>query len=325
MHRRQVLGSLVAMTALPRAAQGQQLPVIGFLGSEAPELWRDRLEAFRQGLGETGFVEGQSVLVSYLWAGGQNDRLEGLAAELVRRRVAVIVVLGSTRSALAAKNATSEIPVVVRVAVDPIGAGLVSSLGRPGGNVTGWTTLGAQIGPKQLQLLREILPAGAVVGVLVNQTNPIIAAPLTRDVPAAAASFGFIPLVVEASTNAEIDAAFARLAAAKAAAVVIGADTFFNARNDRIVALALRNGMASVSAYREHAVAGGLMSYGGSVAEASRQVGIYVGRILKGERPADLPVQQVARLDLVINLKTAATLGITIPPSLMARTEEIIE
>lgn len=325
MHRRQVLGSLVAMTVLPRAAQAQQLPVIGFLGSEAPELWRDRLQAFREGLGEAGFVEGQSVLVSYLWAGGQNERLEGLAAELVRRRVAVIVVLGSTRSALAAKNATSEIPVVMRVAVDPIGAGLVSSLGRPGGNVTGWTTLGAQMAPKQLQLLREILPAGAVVGVLVNPTNPILAGPQIREFPAAAEAFGLTPLVVEASTNAEIDAAFDKLAVARAAAVVIGADSFFNARNDRIVALALRGSMASVSAYREHAVAGGLMSYGGSVAEASRQVGIYVGRILKGERPADLPVQQVARLDLVINMKTAATLGITIPPSLMARTEEIIE
>jgi putative ABC transport system substrate-binding protein len=202
---------------------------------------------------------------------------------------------------------------------------LVNNLGRPGGNLTGWTTLGAQMGPKQLELMREIVPSGSVVGLLVNPTNPLLAKPMATDVPPAARALGFDPRVIEASTEAGIEAAFATLATAGAKALVIGADTFFNSRNEQVVALCMRHRIASVSAYREHAAAGGLMSYGGSIAEASRQVGIYAGRILSGEKPSDLPVQEVTKLDLVMNLKTAGALGLKLPAFLLARADEVIE
>lgn len=327
MRRRTFLAGLGLSLGSPlnARAQSQAMPVIGFLGSENPEQWHERIKAFRVGLAETGFIEGRTVAIEYLWAEGRNSRLTGMAEEFVRRNVSLIAVLGSTASAVAAKNATSTIPIVVRVAVDPSTIGLVSSVSRPGGNLTGWTTLGAQIGPKQLELMREILPQGSVVGVLANPTNPLLADRLVVEVPDAARGVGFAPLVVRASTDMELDAAFAELGAKGARGLIIGADTFFNSRNDRLAQLAQRHRIVAVSAYREFAVAGGMMSYGGSVNEASRQVGIYAGRLLKGERPGDLPIQQVSKLDLVVNMKSATEMGVTIPVSLLARAEEMIE
>ncbi|MHB2167602.1 ABC transporter substrate-binding protein [Alsobacter sp. R-9] len=326
MRRRDVLaGALAAWASAGATAQAQGVPVIGFLGSETPEQWKARIDAFTAGLREMGFAEGRNVRIEYRWAGGRNERLAGLAAELVRSGVTIIVVLGNTTSAIEARKATSTIPIVVRTAVDPASIGLVETLGRPGGNLTGWTTLGAQMGPKQLELLRDVLPAGAVVGVLVNPTNPLLADLVSREVPVAAAALGLEALVLRANSDAGLDSAFAELSARGGKALIIGADTFFNSRNDRIATLALQNKVIAVSAYREFTHAGGLMSYGGSVAEASRRVGEYVGRILKGEKPGELPVQQVAKLELILNLKTAALLGLSLPVSLVGRADEVIE
>ena len=327
MRRRAFLVGIGVGLGWPLVARAQQqaMPVIGFLGSETPEQWKERIEAFRAGIAETGFIEGRTIAIEYLWAEGRNNRLAAMAEEFVRRNVSLIAVLGSTASAVAAKNATSSIPIVVRVAVDPSTIGLVSSMSRPGGNLTGWTTLGAQIGPKQLELMREILPQGSVVGVLTNPTNPLLADRLVVEVPEAARRVGFQPHVVRASTDADLDAAFAALGAMGARGLVIGADTFFNSRNDRLAQLAQRHRLVAVSAYREFATAGGLMSYGGSVKEASRQVGIYAGRLLKGERPGDLPIQQVSKLDLTVNMKSASEIGVNIPVALLARAEEVIE
>ncbi|ACA19615.1 conserved hypothetical protein [Methylobacterium sp. 4-46] len=327
MDRRRFLSGLGLALVRPRgaAAQPAPLPALGLLCSESPELWTSRVDAFRAGLAEAGYVEGRDVRFSYRWARGRNDRLDGMAEDLVREGVAVIVVLGNTTSALAAKRATERIPIVVRMAVDPASIGLVQSTSRPGGNLTGWTTLGAQIGPKQLELLRELIPPGVVVAVLVNPTNPILADRQAREVPEAARALGFEPLVVTASGDADIAAAFARLSGAGARGLILGADTFFNSRNDLIAAQARDAAVAAISAYREFALAGGLMSYGGSVAEASRRVGAYVGRILGGEQPGDLPVQQIKKLDLVLNLRTAQHLAIKIPLPVLARADEILE
>lgn len=301
------------------------MPVVGLLGSASPGQWAARLNAFRQGLGEAGYAEGKNVAIEYRWAEDHNDRLPALADDLVRRSVSVIVVLGNTTSTLAAKAATATIPIVFRVAVNPVELGLVASLGRPGGNLTGVTTLGVEVGPKQLDLLHEMVPAATVAALLVNPTNPVLAEIQSRDLPAAARTLGLQLVVVKASTDRDFDAVFASLIPLRAGGLVIGADAFFNSRNEKLAALALRHTVPTISPYREYAEAGGLMSYGGSIADASRQAGVYTGRILKGEKPADLPVQMVTKLELIINLKTAKALGLTPPQSIVVRADEVIE
>jgi putative ABC transport system substrate-binding protein len=300
------------------------MPVIGFLGNETATLWADRLAAFRRGLNETGYVEGRNVAIEYRWAEGQNDRLPALAVDLVQRQVSVLVVLGGTASALAAKTATATLPVVFRIAVDPVEAGLVAGLNRPGGNVTGVTTMGAELGSKQLELLHELVPATSVA-LLINPTNPSIARIQSKDVPAAALKLGVDLHVLNASVERDFDAAFAKMRELRVGGLVIGADTFLNARSEQLASLAARHAVPSISPYREFTRAGGLMSYGASISGASRQVGSYVGRILKGEKPADLPIEQPTLFEFVMNMKAAKALGLLVAPTLLARADEVIE
>lgn len=328
IYRRDVLillgGAAVAWPLAARAQSGSK-PVIGLLASAAPDQWTARLRAFRQGLAEIGYVEGKNVGIEYRWAHGQYDRLPALAADLVRQQVAVIVVLGNTLSTLAAKAATATIPIVFRVAVNPVAMGLAASLNRPGGNLTGVTTLGLEVGPKQLDLMHECVPGAKVVALLVNPTNAVLADTQSRDLPAAAHALGLQPHVLKASSDHDFDAVFATLVQLRAGMLMIGVDAFFNSRNDRLAALALRHRMPTISPYREFAEAGGLMSYGGSIVAASRQAGAYTGRILKGEKPANLPVQMATKVELIVNLKTAKALGIAIPEAIMFRADETIE
>jgi putative tryptophan/tyrosine transport system substrate-binding protein len=328
MHRREFI-SLVggAVALLPRIARAQQtaMPVIGFLGSETSASWTDRVAAFRQGLGEAGYVEGRNVAIEYRWAEGHNERLPALAADLVQRQVSVFVVLGGTASALAAKAATATIPVVFRIAVDPVEAGLVVSLSRPGSNVTGVTTMGADLGSKQLEMLHELVPAATVMALLANPTNPAIAQVQSRDVPAAALKLGLKLHVLNVSGEQDFEPVFSTLNKLEVGGLVIGADTFLNARSEQLATLAVRHSIPTISPYREFTRAGGLMSYGASIAGASRQVGVYTGRILKGEKPADLPIEQPTLFELVVNVKSAKALGLAVAPTLLSRADEVIE
>jgi putative ABC transport system substrate-binding protein len=301
------------------------MPVIGLLGSESLDWYAARLRAFGEGLGETGYVEGRNVTIDYRWAEGRNDRLPALATELVQQHVALIATLGNTASTLAAKAATSTIPIVFRIAADPVEVGLVASLARPGGNLTGVTTLGVEVGPKQLALLHEMVPAATVTALLVNPTNPALAETQSRAVPAAARTLGLSLHVLNANTDRDFDAVFARLGELRAGALVIGVDAFFNSHSAQLAALATRHAVPTVSAYQEFTAAGGLMSYGGSIVASSRQAGVYAGRILKGEKPTDLPVMQSTKLNLIINLKTARALGLNVPITLQAAADEVIE
>jgi putative tryptophan/tyrosine transport system substrate-binding protein len=327
MRRREFVALVAGLSswAVPLQAQHSAMPAIGLLGSASPELWTKRLEAFREGLAEVGFVEGRNVAIEYRWAHSQNERLPGLAAELVRDQVSVIVVLGNTSSALAAKAATSTIPIVARIAADPVELGLVRSLNEPGGTITGATTLGAAVGPKQLELLHELIPDVKVFALLVNPTNPALAESGAREMRAAAQRLGFELHIVHASADRDFPDAFATLRKRGAGALIVGVDAFFNTRNERLAALALESRVPTVAPYREFAEGGGLMSYGASIERASRQVGVYTGRILRGEKPANLPFQLPTELGLVINLKTAARLGLTIPSAILARAEDAIE
>ena len=326
MRRREFISLVGGAAAWPLAVQAQAaMPVIGFLGSETASLWDDRLAAFRQGLGETGFVEGRNVAIEYRWAEGHNDRLPMLAADLVQRQISALVVLGGTASTLAAKSATTTIPVLFRIAVDPVETGLVTSLNRPGGNVTGVTTMGADLGPKQLELLHELAPAASMVALLSNPTNPSIARVQLRDVPEAARKLGLQLHVLNVSEEREFDAVFLKMKEMHVRGLVIGADTFLNARSEQLAALSARYAIPTISPYREFTKAGGLMSYGASITGASRQAGLYAGRILKGERPADLPIQQPTLFEFVINVKAAKALGLTVPPPLLSRADEVIE
>jgi putative tryptophan/tyrosine transport system substrate-binding protein len=326
--RRKFLATLGgAAAAWPLLAHAQQppMPVIGFLSSSSAESSAYRLDALRQGLGESGYAEGQNVTIEYRWADGQYDRLPSLAAELVRREVAIIVATGAGGvAAQAAKRATSTIPIVFSSAVDPIKAGLVASINRPGGNATGFVQFTALLEAKRLQLLHELVPNATVIGVLVNAANPV-AETQTADVQAAARSISRQVHVVTASSEGEFDAAFAGLAQQRIGGLLIAADPFFFSRREQLVALAARYALPAVYEWREFVVDGGLMSYGNRVTDAYHQIGIYCGRILKGANPADLPVVQPTKFELVINLKTAKALGLTVPNAMQLLADEVIE
>jgi putative ABC transport system substrate-binding protein len=328
MRRREfitLLGGAAVVWPLAARAQQPAMPVIGYLGSESPDLFADILRAFRQGLNETGFVEGRNVAIEFRWAEGHNDRLPALAADLVRRQVTVIAAPGSTPAALAAKAATTTIPIVFQLGTDPVATGLVASLSRPGGNLTGVTSLNVEVGPKRVELLHELVPTATSIALLVNPTNPALAVALSRGVQVAARTLGLQLYVLNASTEHDLDGAFARLIQLRAGGLVIGTDIFFTSRIEQLAALALRHAMPAIYQYREYAAAGGLMSYGGNHADLARRAGVYTGRILKGEKPADLPIQQVTKVEMIINLKTAKALGITVPLVLLGRADEVIE
>jgi putative ABC transport system substrate-binding protein len=328
MRRREfitLLGGAAASWPLVASARQPAMPVIGFLSNASPDVYSDRVRTFRQGLKDTGYVEGQNVEIDYRWAEGHNDRLPVLAAELVHRQVAVIAAAGGTPSALAAKAATATIPVVFAVAVDPVEVGLVASLSRPGGNLTGVTNLNAEVGPKRLELLHELLPAAPSLGVLVDPTSPTLAKAFSQRLQPAAHALGVQLHVLHASTASHLDTVFPTLVQLRASGLIIGPGSFFAGRGKALGALSARHAMPTVFQYREFAAAGGLMSYGSDETEYYRLVGLYVGRILKGEKPGDLPVQQATKVELIINLKTAKTLGLTVPLSLLARADEVIE
>jgi putative ABC transport system substrate-binding protein len=317
-----LLGSLAVAWPLRARAQQRAMPVIGFLSSAPPG--PSSLAAFRRGLSETGFVEGQNVAIEYRVAEGRYERLPALAADLVSRNVAVIVASGALPSALAAKGATSMIPIVFTGVGDPVGAGLVASLARPGGNLTGFDLMSTELMPKRFELLSELVPRARVVALLVNP-NYANTERIIREVQEAARGKGVQLHILKAGNASEIDTAFASLVQLHAGALVVGADPFFNTRREQIVALAAQHAVPASYEFRESAAAGGLISYGSSLSSINRQAGIYVGRILKGEIPADLPVQQATKFELVINLKTAKALGLTVPQSLLAAADEVIE
>jgi putative tryptophan/tyrosine transport system substrate-binding protein len=327
MRRREFIGLIGGLAAFPLTARAQQgaMPIVGFLGTSSAELFAQPLRAFREGLRETGYVEGRNVVIEFRWANGQNDRLPELAADLVRRRVSVIAAPGSTPAALAAKAATATIPIVFQVGVDPVVAGLVTSLARPDGNVTGVTNINTELVSKRLELLREVVPKAAVVALLVNPTSPEITESVSKDLQLTAWSLGLQLRILEASTDRDFDTVFATLKQLQVGALVIAPDAFFISRTEQLGALTARHAVPAVTQFREFAVAGGLMSYGGSFTEPTRQVGIYTGRILKGEKPQNLPVQQTTKVELVINLRTAKALGVTVPQSVQNRADEVIE
>jgi putative tryptophan/tyrosine transport system substrate-binding protein len=326
MRRRQFIAAVgSAAVAWPLAAHAQQkaIPVIGYLSTTSPGGNSPFLPAFRQGLSETGYVEGQNVAIEYRWAGGHYDRLPALAADLVDRKVDVIAALGGTPSVLAAKSATSTIPIIFNVS-DPVAAGLVTSLARPGGNLTGFSLLGVELTPKRLELLSELVPQASLIALLVNPNNSTTEG-VIRDVQEAARAKAVQLHIVRAGTESEIDGAFATLVQLHAGALVVGSDPFFNNRRDHLVALASRHAVPAIYSLRQFATAGGLLSYATSLTSVYRQDGIYAGRILKGEKPADLPVQLPTKFELVINLKTAKALGLTVPQALLSRADEVIE
>jgi putative ABC transport system substrate-binding protein len=326
LKRRDFITLLGGVAAWPLAARAQQsaIPVIGFLNTVPPEGFTDRLRAFRQGLKETGFIDGENVTIEYRWADNQVERLPALAADLVSRRVAVIVTL-NTASALAAKAATTMIPIVFAVGSDPVPLGLVASLNRPGGNVTGINFSISELGEKRLELLRALVPSVRRLAVLVNPTSAVLTEFTVKDTAAAARAMGLEIKVFNASTNDEVHAAFARFSSERPDALFVGADPFFTARRVQLSTLAARHGLPSSFPLRENVEAGGLMSYGTNINDATRQVGVYTGRILKGTKPEDLPVVQSTKFELVINLTTAKTLGLTVPPNLLAIADEVIE
>ena len=324
--RRNLMTILAGAVAYPLFASAQQktMPVIGFLSSRSADESEPNLAALHRGLSETGYVDGQNAAIEYRWAGGRYDQLPSLAADLVGRNVNVIVAAGGTPSARAAKNATSMIPIVFTAVADPVGTGLVASLARLGGNLTGVSTMSTELTPKLLELLSEVVPQIGLIALLVNP-NVADAEPTIRDAQAAARTKALQLSIVRASTEVEIDGAFASLVQLHADALLIETDPFFFSRRDHIVALALRHAVPAIYEQREYAAAGGLISYGSSLADAYHQAGISAGKILNGAKPADLPVQQPTKFDLVVNLKTATALGLTIPRSILARADEVIE
>ena len=325
MRRREFITLLGgAAASWPVAARAQQagMPVIGFLGTESADAYASRVRAFKQGLNETGYVEGKNVAIEYRWADGQTGRLPELATDLVRRQVAVIATNGT--AVVAAKSATTTIPIVFQIGGDPVGLGFIASLNRPGGNLTGVTSLTGELGPKKLELLHELVPTATSIAVLLNPTTPSAETQLS-DLQAAARTLGLQLHFLRASTEHEIDDAFETLVQLRAGGLVVGPDAFFNTRSERLAELSVRHAVPAIFQYREFTAAGGLMGYGGSLTDPSRQVGIYTGRILKGEKPADLPVQQATKVELFVNLKTAKALGVTVPTALLVRADEVIE
>jgi ABC-type uncharacterized transport system substrate-binding protein len=315
-----------AAVAWPPAATAQQtkVPTIGFLSGVSRGPYAPFLSAFHKGLQETGYFEGHNVAIEYRWAEGQNNQLPALAAALVNSQVAVIVATGGTPSALAAKSATTTIPIIFLVTADPVSLGLVAGLNRPGGNATGVNFLVAELESKQLGLLHELVPAATRIGLLVNPTTPLTI-PVTRNVTAAASAIGVDIDVVQASNSREIEASFGKFVHNRAEAVLVGPDAFFVSRRLQLATLAARYALPAIYNVREYAEAGGLMSYGTSQTEAYRQVGLYTGTILKGAKPNDLPVMQSSKFELVINVPTARAIGVEIPPTLLARADEVIE
>jgi len=319
-------GSAAAGWSLAAArAQQPATPIIGVLNSRSLGEDARLLTAYRKGLSELGYVDGQNLTIEYRWAEGQYDRLPALAVELVRRQVTLIATPGSTPGALAAKAATSTIPIVFGTGADPVAAGLVHSLRRPGGNVTGITSLSVEIGPKRLELLHEVVPAATILALLINPTNPTLAETQSSDFQRAARALGLQLQILHASTERDFDMIFKSLVEHGAGALVIGADQLFNSYSEHLATLAIRHSMPTIYQYPEFTAAGGLMSYGGSIVEEFYLAGVYSGRILKGEKPADLPVQQATKVELIINLKTAKALGINVPLALLARADEVIE
>ena len=325
MRRREfitLIGGAAATWPLAARAEQPALPVIGFLNGGSAWEYARAAAAFRQGLSETGYVEGHNVLVEYRWAEGHYERLPELAADLVRRQVTLIAA--NTQAVPAAKAATTTIPIVFATSADPVAAGFVASLNRPGGNVTGASSLSVEIGPKRLQLLHEMVPTATVMAVLINPTNPNAEAQ-SRAMQAAARDIGLQLHVLHATTERDFDTAFATLVQLRAGALVIGADVFLSNRSEQLAALALRHTVPAIFLYREFVAAGGLMSYGESARDSFRLSGVYAGRILKGEKPADLPVLQATKFQLIINLKTAKALGLTVPLPLLGQADEVIE
>src|SRR5215475_2197272 len=308
-----------------RAQQQPATPVIGFLHLTSSETNRENLAAFRLGLSNAGYIEGKNVAIEYRWAQSRNDRLPTLVAELVRQQVAVIVVLESTNGALSAKAATKTIPIIFMQGADPVRIGLVDSLNRPGGNLTGINLFLVEVIAKRLELLLELVPTAKSIAYLRNPTNPVFAETETREVLLAAHALGVRPLPVNASRPSEIETAFVDLAEQRADALLVSGDGFLHTHREKIVALVERHAIPAVYSMREYATAGGLVSYGPNYLNAWRQAGVYTGRILNGEKPADLPMQQVTKVELVINLKTAKALGITVPLPLSGRADEVIE
>ena len=327
MRRRELVLLLSGAMTAPRALRAQQkaMPVIGFLAAGSPGPGAPFVAAFRQGLSEAGYVEGQNLAIEYRWAESHYDRLPALAVDLVGRKVDLIATSGSDLVALAARNATSTIPIVFIGGGDPVEGGLVASLARAGGNLTGFTLLVIELNPKRLELLTELVPQARVIALLVNPNSADAAARITRDVQDAARSKGLQLPILKASTEGEIDAAFATLLQLHADGLVVSSETFFTRRREELVGLAARHAVPAIYALREFTASGGLISYGPSVTSSFRQLGIYAGRILKGAKPADLPVQQPTIFELVVNLKTAEALGITVPPSILARADEVID
>ena len=327
MRRRELIaghGSAAAVWPLIAPAQQLAMPVIGYLSARSPDDTAHLVAAFRRGLGADGFVEGQNVTIEYRWALGQYDRLPAMAAELVRRPVAILATTGGEPAALAAKAATSTIPIVFPIGGDPVKLGLAASYNRPGGNATGMNILTATLEPKRLGLLREMVPRAVTIGVLLNPNFGPAASQL-RDLQEAARAIGLQIHVLNAGTDRELDTVFETIAQQRIAALTVTADPFFDTRRDKLVALAARHAVPTIYHFREFAAAGGLMSYGIDSLATYRQVGVYVGQILKGDKPSDLPVVQPTKFEFVINLKTAKALGIEVPPGLSARADEVIE
>ena len=325
MNRRDFIALVGGAAAWPFAARAQQpsMLVVGFLSSRSPGDDPNLFPAFRRGLKEAGYVEGQNVAIEYRFADNQYDRLPALAADLVRRRVALIVANGP--AARTATAATATIPIVFSAGFDPVEVGLVASLNRPGGNITGVSILDVELGPKRLELLHELVPTATIIAALVNPTDPARAETTARGFQAAAGTLGLQLHVLHASTDRDLNMVFARLVQLRAGGLVIGGEPFFNSRSEQLGALSIRHAVPAIYQNRAFAAAGGLMSYGGSITDAYHTIGIYTGRVLKGEKPADLPVIQSTKIELIINLKTARALGITVPLPLLGRADEVIE